>query len=301
MPNNDHHDVPPPSPYVVIPYFANDKGRPGIERPLTSAHPSWLCPSIDVVGGPYFTPGAPLSVRVRVANHGGGPQIDTVNVIVYWADPTTGFTASKTYLGQGAVDVARGGGSGQTPVITGMIPGTASSHICLLALAYTTGDVPKTGSPVDPVNDRHWAQLNLNVLAADWNGGFGFTFFAANPFAKGAAFDVVARMVNRQSLEAVSRYVRADAQVTEDVRLTLRPMNIRGTYARDAASERESRVRVELDGGARQAIQIRGQLPGVPEPGRFVAVEVVQMHGGPEREERVIGSIGLVIVAPQRK
>ena len=95
------------STYLVVPYFSNDMGRPGIERPLPPASAPatipWACPSIKVIGGSpgTFVPGQPLSVTVTVANHGAGTGIAPVNVAVWWSDPSTGFTKTNLH-GQAA-------------------------------------------------------------------------------------------------------------------------------------------------------------------------------------------------------
>src|SRR5687767_2564262 len=80
---------------LVVPYFSGDRGRRGVERPLGGAVVYWLCPSIVVNGQPgknNFRRGEPTSVTVDVANWGSGTAAAPVQVQLWWADPSTGFT-----------------------------------------------------------------------------------------------------------------------------------------------------------------------------------------------------------------
>ena len=161
MPENEI-PVDQQSTYLVVPYFSGDIGQPGIDRPLPPAAApgvvSWACPSIKVGGPPgTFIPGDPLSVTVTVANHGAGTGVAIVNVAVWWADPTTAFTLTHLH-GQSVVAVPSRGGVVTTKPIVNVIPISAPSHICLLVRVSSPADGPKTGAPIDPVSDRHWAQ-----------------------------------------------------------------------------------------------------------------------------------------------
>jgi hypothetical protein len=294
----EHNDRPdePATPWVVIPYYPGDMGRPGTERPLGAVHPSWLCPAINVAGGPFFMPGSGLSLTVDVANYGGGSTIDLVNVIVWWSDPTTGFTM-KTYLGQNAVYVPRSGGTGTTQSVGGVIPASAPSHICLLAFAYAPGDTPKAGV-IDPVNDRHWAQLNLTAVAANKQGNFSFTFWAANPMKWPAAFELVIQPVATDALPALERLLRARPEHSDDLRVSMRMVSIsalRGSHADDGRTDARH---FDLKAGTRRPIHVTGRLGTPPHPGGFVALEVLQRVLG-ARDERtaVVGSLGVAVMA----
>ena len=147
MPNNEHYEDNV-SNFMVIPYFAGDRGRDGIERPLSQpSNPPvvpYLCSAITVmtggVPGPaVFMPGEDLEVAVTVANYGGGTMNAAANVAVFWSDPTTGFT-KPTLLGQTPVIVPTKGGMETTPIIKGRIPVLAPKHICLLARVTAPGD-----------------------------------------------------------------------------------------------------------------------------------------------------------------
>jgi hypothetical protein len=50
---------------------------------------SWECPGIHA--SPY-SPGEQLQVTVDVRNSGGGSATVIATVVVYWADPTVGFS-----------------------------------------------------------------------------------------------------------------------------------------------------------------------------------------------------------------
>src|SRR3990172_11452396 len=146
------------NPWIVIPYFVGDQGRPGIERPLTGI--SWLCPSIKVKGVNYtaapgtYLPDQPLSITVDVNNLGVPTAIVTASVS--WADPATGF-ASPTFIASTSFPVPGRPVTGPvssppmiwTPEYTKIPP-----HFSLLARATAFPPEPVTvPTTPDPVND----------------------------------------------------------------------------------------------------------------------------------------------------
>ena len=275
------------STYLVIPYFAGDRGRPGQERPLGGNAVWWLCPSIVVNGQPgknTFVRGEPTSVTVDVANWGNGTIAAPVQVQLWWADPTTGFT-TKTPFGQTVVVAPTGGGVRRSPPVVGVIPTSAPAHVCLLAYVSSPLDALPAGSPADPVGDRHWAQLNIVELAQPAAQPFQLLVFVGNPLAEEATFELVERALSRETLAVLSRIRRAEVVTLEGPTLELWEGRRRGEG---------NTLRVTLEPGRRRAVHVAGKLPDDVEPGLDVAFELVQTLPG-EEEPRVTGAIGLIV------
>ena len=292
-------DVPQdkPSNFMGIPYFAGDQGRLGIERPLKPPTVSYLCPSMTVLmsgvpGAAVFIPGADLDVQVRVANYGGGTINAAANVAVFWADPNTGFTKTN-WFGHTPVIVPTHGGVRLAPIIRSKIPITAPKHICLLARVTAPGDYLVPNSIIDPITDRHWAQLNLNAVTLAADSTFQFTFWAGNPLSRTAAFDLVARSVNSRVLKTLSRQFRAEPVAFDEIAINLMPLGV--DFARnDRERRRGPRITVELKANARQPIHMHGTLTRRLESSRFTAVEILQISR--DNEDRIIGSLGVVVI-----
>lgn len=282
------------STYLVIPYFAGDRGRPGQERPLGNATVYWLCPSIVVNGQPgknTFKRGEPTSVTVDVANWGSGTAAAPVQVQLWWVDPTTAPT-KLTPFGQTIVIAPTGGGVRRSPPVVGVIPTSAPPHVCLLAYVSSPLDAAPPGSPVDPVGDRHWAQLNIAELAVPQGQPFQFMVFVGNPFERAATFDVVARPLGREALSALSLIRRSEVVSPEDASLRLSEGRRRGEG---------DLVRVTLEPGRRQAVHVSGVLPDDVPPGLDVAFELVQSLPGEREEPQVTGAFGLIVqLRPER-
>lgn len=279
------------STYLVVPYFAGDRGRPSLERPLSSAVVWWLCPSIVVNGQPgknTFRRGEPTTVTVDVANWGAGTASAPVHVQLWWADPSTGFTA-KTLLGQAVMVAPTGGGVRRSPPIVGTIPTSAPPHVCLLAYVSSPLDALPQGSPADPVGDRHWAQLNIAEMAAPLGQPFQLIVWAGNPFARAATFAVEARTLSREALETLIRIRRTSALSLEHARLALREG--RREEAGEGRDEAIATHRLTLEPGRRRSLHLVGMLPDDVEPGTDVAFEIVQTSAD---DERVIGATGIV-------
>jgi hypothetical protein len=201
MPPDDHNRDRPENvtTWLVIPYFDEDVGRTGIERPVPPGKGvSWLCPSIIVDGTPgktSFKRGAPITVELEVANWGAGTLPAAALVRLWWSDPTLAF-ATATKFAQTSVIVPPNG----TPVRTGTfqvtIPEGASPHVCLLAQVSAPID-GASGVP-NPITDRHWAQLNLvEAATVSAAGTIDLTVLLGNPYS--------APMLSTLELEPMSR------------------------------------------------------------------------------------------------
>lgn len=176
-----------PNTWLVIPYFPDDFGRPGIERPLDPSQAiSWLSPAIiidDTRGKTSLVRGVPVSVTVDVANWGAGGLTAPVQVRVWWADPTLTFLSANPF-GQAVLLARAGAGPVRSPAIVGTIPTSAPAHVCLLVHVSAPMDSSPPGSVPDPASDRHWAQLNLTETVATSDGAFQFSANIGNPFDK---------------------------------------------------------------------------------------------------------------------
>lgn len=284
-PDDQHDDREPVDtrPYLCIPYwsvprFPGDTPDTGLIRPLPSGIVSWLCPGIHA--SPY-TPGAKLDVTVEVRNSGRGNAAVAATVVVYWADPTIGFS-KPTLLGATVVSVPPRGGRAMTPTISGLIPATAPDHICLLALV--THPLDKPIAVIDPVGDRHWAQRNLVAAKAAPGIPVQLAFLAVNPFAHEAIFEIDVHRLDMDVLKQLALRLKAEPS---DVEVRVRLLDDRARQERDATAQ------LALDAGGRRMFNMVVDVLGDLAPEQMTAVEVV-LRAADERREPV-GSLGMVI------
>jgi hypothetical protein len=273
-------------PFLCIPYwnsprFPGDEPDTGVVRPLPGDVISWECPGITT--SPY-EPGEPLDVTVDVRNAGHGNAAVVATVVVYWADPTVGFS-HPTFLGAATVPVRPRGGFATTPTIRGLIPATAPNHVCLLAMVTHSLDLAK---PVpDPINDRHWAQRNLVAAAAKQGGPLILPFFAANPFRTEEMFEVRVRALDRRRLELVA--LRNKVEPAEgQARVQL--LDDRGRPLTDMGNEAVARL--ALGPQKRRGYSLRLQVDALPAH-QVTAVEA-ELHVMRDPSQ-LVGSLGFVI------
>ena len=295
------HDSPAVSTFLVIPYFPGDRGRPTIERPLSSSIVSWLCPSLVVNGEPgknVFQRGAPVSVTVDVSNWGAGTAAAPVQVQVWWADPSTAFT-TKTLLGQSVVAVPTGGKARRCPPIVGIIPTSAPPHVCLLAHVSSPLDVAAPGSPINPVTDRRWAQLNITEITTTVGRRFQLMVWAGNPLARAATFSVTVQPTSHDALPMLERTRRAEMLRVDRTRLQLfeRPQGDEDSAYPD---ERGAHRQLTIAPGQRRALHVMGELPAEIEPGASVAFEIVQSGPDEDAQAHAYGAVGLIVTARAR-
>lgn len=319
------------SAFLVIPYFNNDMGRQGIERPLNASIVSWLCPSVIVNGEPgknNFIRGADTTVTVDVANWGSGTLSTPVYVRVWWSDPSTGFTTLNLF-GQSTVAAPTGGGVRRTQPIVGIIPASAPAHVCLLVNIWSPLEATSSSTIVNPTNDRHWAQLNINDVSATIGRPFKFIFWAGNPLKRAATFEIAVRSVAREAIPMLERVQRAETMRVERLSVQLRELR----YFNDAAAvfggvrretslttrlkmpqletgglnervrqelARRSQCRITLQPGERLPIQLIGELPSDTPPGTRTVIEIVSIGLG-DHEQEVFGSLGLIVTALERR
>ncbi|MYM25936.1 hypothetical protein GTP46_25230 [Duganella sp. FT135W] len=287
-------DIDTSHPWLVIPYFNGDEGRAS-QRPLSKVSPpvtSWLCPSIHVQGVNYSTPPGtylpdePLEISIDVDNR-GVPNAQ-VKLQVYWSDPSTGFasqqlilTASKPVAGRAVTGPTR-----FPPMIWTPDKASIPPHFCLLVRASSTPPEPDPGPLApSPMDNRHWAQYNLQSTTLSAAGGKDFVFWAGNPALEAGAYSVTALPVSEQVLQQMARVVRAEPVPVRRQQLSLH-------RATDPAIRRtgEASMVLELARGERQAL-VLGAHDLHLAPQQFTAVEVLQSRVGHEPT----GSIGVVL------
>jgi hypothetical protein len=132
----------------------------------------WLSPDLSVaplsnLGMPthQLTAGAPYRFTATVRNRGDLP-VPSAKVEFYLTDPTLGFdTRVSTKLGVAAGRVQAHGASQASLDYT--IPPAMSGHRCLFArvFSFSPRDLPIDDFALNPLLDRHVAQLNLNIVA----------------------------------------------------------------------------------------------------------------------------------------
>lgn len=188
---------------LVIPYFEQDVGHRPIDK---QAHPSYIdyeCPYITLNGAAYMGQklrhGETVDLTVQVKNT-GNQTARNVSVSLYWSHPTIKFARPLMRVAMHQVKRIDPGGS---PVLglqySWVIPDEMPEHFCLLAEVSNSSDP----SPVAiNVGDRHFAQLNLNLVRLE-DGGTIFKFRRVRDEQSEGSIRV--RSVEGTMLETVAR------------------------------------------------------------------------------------------------
>jgi hypothetical protein len=276
-------------PYLCIPYWISplEPGDPpddGERRPLPSNVVSWLCDGIHA--SPY-SPGERLEVSVDVLNSGPGSTTALATVLVYWVDATVGFS-KPNFFGADTVAVPPRGGRGSTGTIAGVIPATASNHICLLCVV--THPLDKPGKVADPVGDRHWAQHNLIAAEVAPQQNLIVPVTAVNPFPRPSSFRLLVRMLEFDLLRQLAR-----GMGVEPAELEMR-LRLLDEWGRTVGEGGRPELSLELDEGGRRLFNV--SLEPFDELGgeRLSAVEAVLFA---EEREHPVGSLGFVLRGPR--
>ena len=278
--------------YLVIPYFPNDVGRPANERPLGPGVVSWLCPSIvvnDVPGENNFKRGEETRVTVDIGNYGAGTLTAPVYLKVWWSDPSAGFTTLNLF-GQTTLAIPNGTVR-RSMELVGVIPTSAPAHVCLLAQVWSPLDVG--GSPLpDPMNDRHWAQLNINDLNVDAGQTIQFMFWVGNPSTQADEWEVSVANVSEETHEVVQRMRRSSHTPSAIHELHLHdPRDLEAAVATFLRSR--STVVLKLAGGERRPLVLTGRAPDAFARGSMAMLEITSAPA--RRGQPHTGSIGLII------
>jgi hypothetical protein len=286
MPDNNDQDKPIPTPYLVIPYFGNDKGsRP---LPVETGIPPWHCSSIYINGVPYT--GQPLSsgneVQLSVVVNNRGALSAAVTVRIFWANPTTGFTASNVNLIDQVVYLIPRTTTLESPVMKWTPGPSMPQHICLIAEATCLLD-PSSGA-FNVVYDRHYAQQNVNILLVHPGGQASFDFYVSNPEEEEREFFVRIRPSDDQILGELEKLYRAKGIFIAPEGLSLQVVNP-GTWP---PIDQEI-VQIKLQPLEQQLCQAILNVPDALQPDEFVSVEIEQILTV-EDQEKKIGSIGVI-------
>jgi hypothetical protein len=291
-----HTDQPPDTrPYLCIPYWttplvAGGKWDTGQERPLPAAVVSYACESIHA--GAY-APGQPLDVAVTVRNSGGGNSAAIATVVVYWADPTVGF-AKPTFFAASVVAVRPGRStpsSVTTPTMTATIPATAPAHICLVVVVSHPQD--RAGTTCDPINDRHWAQRNLQAVQAGVGAPMILPLTAANPFRTKKVFELRIGPADERRAELVAQEFETRPG---DVRARVRILDAEGAALTDSAERVQTSF--ELGPLGKRPLQLMIELDNEVRPGQSSALEA-ELHDT-HKQGLLTGSLGIVLLSPDR-
>lgn len=297
MPPENPDDQSDTRPYLCIPYWTpplttGGKWDTGAARPLPAAVVSYACQSIHP--GPY-TPGQPLDVIVDVRNSGNGNATAIATVVIYWADPTVGFAKPNFFAaGTIAVSPSRTAPSvASTAKLTAVIPATAPAHVCLLACVSHSQD--RAGTVCDPIHDRHWAQRNLQAVAAAPGAPTIVPVIAANPLNEPGDFRFSIGPVDERRIVGVAQ---ASGTRPSGIRARLRLLDEAGAAVTDEGARIETSVTLEPLG--QKSFQLLVELDADIPMGQGAAIEALLSRPGGQAEDDVIGSLGLVLVPPDQ-
>lgn len=293
---NDHGEQPPDTrPFLCIPYWTapittDPKWDTGQDRPLPSEVVYYACESIHTSA---YTPGQPLDVTVDVRNSGGGNSAAIATVVVYWADPTVGF-AHPTFFAAASVPVPPSGRisptSVPTPTMTATIPATAPDHICLVVVVSHPQDRAPTAC--DPINDRHWAQRNLQVVPAAVGAPAIFPVMVANPFNVGQPFALQIGPADERRALLVAREFQTQPSSVE---ARMRLLDAHGAPV--SGDGQRIGMSVELGPLEQRQFQLMIEIDSDVPTGHSATVEVELFDQTDQR--RLVGSLGVVLLHPE--
>lgn len=293
---NEHGEGPADTrPFLCIPYWtgpitADPKWDIGQDRPLPNEVVSYACESIHTSA---YTPGQPLDVTVDVRNSGGGNSTAIVTVAVYWADPTVGF-AHPTFFAATAVPVPPSGRISptfmSTPTMTATIPATAPDHICLVVVVSHPQDRAPTAC--DPINNRHWAQHNLQAVPAAVGAPAIFPFMVANPFDVGRSFELQIGPVDERRALLVAREFQTEPS---NIEARMRLLDAHGAEVSNDGQRIQASV--QLGPLEQRQFQLLIEIDSDVPTGQSAAVEAELFDQ--IQEGHLVGSLGLVLLRPE--
>jgi hypothetical protein len=203
--------------------------------------------------------------------------------------PSVGF-AKPTFFAAGVVAVppSRNAAGSVPAALSATIPATAPDHVCLVVSVSHPQD--KAGSACDPVHDRHWAQRNLQAVAAAVGAPAVVPVMAVNPFDAGKSFDLRAGPADERRARRVAEEFRTSPSGR---RARLRLLNDRGA----AVSEEGEQVGTSLDLSPleRRRFQVLIEIDAEVPPGQSAIVEV-GLHESRDDRAGPVGSLGLVLL-----
>lgn len=195
---NGYPDAPPQrpkkdepySPFLVMRYQFGDGGI----RPIPSGEVFWESPDVWVVSSVGINmPKAGEANRIfaRVSNLGSADAL-VVNVRFWWANPSIAITPATAHLiGSATIDVPSGYSREVECPVKWLPVVENGGHECIMAEAWAPY-LDEIQSPLDPVNDRHVCQKNLQIIKSGAGMKFSFRVHAANltPKARNLAIQV---------------------------------------------------------------------------------------------------------------
>ena len=271
-----------PNPAVMDPV---DSGA----RPLQSSkYYWWTCPGILINGGVYtgmkLDPDAPLQLNVRVRNTGALLAETTVRVHLY--TPATGIILQA--IASTGFPVPPNTAKLSPPmhvtllqVFAGKLPATPD-HVCVIAVASSGLSHPLkllTDPHIDL--DPHYAQLNLQTLAAAPGQLLSVPFHAAGGM-RGGAFTVAVRQLPEAD-QHVERLTPEELTVTDALGQAPGP----------------GPLRVELRAHQSQALQMVLRVPDNAAAGQQANL-VIEQTPDDGREDSATGGIGVHITVTAR-
>jgi hypothetical protein len=288
---------PPATPFLFTPYTNSSGFVDDGSRPLPSSVPAWLCPAIHIDGLPYsgvpLTAGTPYNMSLVVQN--GGELGALVTARLYFADPTTAFTAAT--LGKPPIfqETLYVGGLAQqeTTPVSWTPDNTIPGHVCLLAEVASFPADPSSGT-YDVVNDRHYGQQNINVVTVSPGQKKSFPFWIANVDKEAQEVEVTVRPVGEDVLRHLERFYKS-----ESAAIRLEDLSVQLVEPRQPLHVKPS-VKLKAKPGEQRRCQITVAVPAELKPNQFIAIEVEQAtnpkHSGGSSRARV-ATLGIVAFA----
>ena len=118
------------------------------------------------------------------------------------------------------------------------------------------------------------------------------TFWAINPYQEDMEFAFRVQPVGRENLYHLARAVRAEPIATE-ARFVLRDAG--APFGPNADREPRDPFPVKLGASERRPMHLRISLGTLPAEGQFAGFEILQYQS---KEKRLVGSLGVVVLAP---
>ncbi|WP_368936607.1 hypothetical protein [Bacillus sp. SH8-8] len=284
--NDDNHGGKNPTPFLFVPYFANDNGN----RPLPPSVASWNCPGIHINGIPYngtlLKVGVEINLSVRIKNSGA---LGTGAVVrIYWSDPTTGFTPNTLRLIGQTIMYIPALTTLESPVIRFTPTSLMPAHSCLLVEVTSAMDM---SSGLFNVNqDRHYAQTNINILLGQSGQKLSFEFNAGNANNEEGEYLIKIRQLQEETLKMLEKQYNAEA-----IHISLEEIHLR--IVEPGIRKRKNQgLLINLPPKSQRLCQAIVTVPQYLEVNQFFAFEIQQVNVGAE-ENNIIGTIGAMVFA----
>lgn len=297
----------PDRPRIFIPWGPSDDGLRGAAGSVPSTVIDYYWPGIHTFlpdGTEAFGHRLPedqtSTVVVDIANAGEEPA--WVEVSLFWADPSVGFSPKELrqgpIVGTTTALWVNPGTTQSSPIdVHPTLPPIRYPHFCLLASISTYGSSPD--GTWNPLTDAHYAQHNLDIGDIDESTGYATVpVWIVNPFPHRALIDVSIESASREAVETFAVHYHSEPAdlPSEDAKLLV---------ADGRRTAPEARLRVELAGHSRRLCHalVSGQNL---KPGQSSVVEIRSSAVSLEPEGsdrhafggRAEASYGIAIVKP---